>query len=113
MKSFKNTHEAETLVIFHEEEKAIKFFMGTDFSSAFWQFDALNEVSRDIAHSFMNAEDRWDNNLGTLTRFLEAYGKFAYNPKGYYELVGLALEYSGLITIKIIDELEVHYTEEV
>lgn len=112
MKRFKNSHEAETIVAFHDEEKAFNYFIKGDWADSFTQYDDLFELTKDLANCFMLATETWNNDLKTFTRWVEAYGTFAYNSEtDVYTLTEAGSEYSGVITVEVESTLEVYYTE--
>lgn len=112
MQRFKNTHEAETIVIFHDEVKAKEYFIDSEWAKSFTQYEDLFELTKDLADCFMAATEHWNAPLQTFTRWIEAYGTFAYNQNsGNYDLTELGSEYGGPISIRIEDTLEVYYTE--
>jgi hypothetical protein len=113
---FENSLEAKIVVEFKEPELAKQYYIEGDWAKSFNQYDDLLELSASIVYAFAHSPEAWEH--VAYARYIEGFGNFVLKA-GSKEYVLTIKEgydiskFGGVITIRIEDELEVTYTEEV
>jgi hypothetical protein len=113
---FENTLETKIVVEFKEPELARQYYIEGDWAKSFNRYDDLLELSASIVYAFAHTPEAWEHE--GYVRYIEGFGKFVplVGGKAYILTIKEGYDinkFGGVITIRIEDELEVTYTEEV
>ena len=105
MTKFRTEFDMQIDVQFVDPEKSKAFFIDGDWKNSFWEFEELNEVAADIAHSFNLEDSQWNPRFKKICKFIEGYGTFV-KEGDVYITTNLGTEEAGEIRILEAQELQ-------